>query len=192
MEKNSIISDCKLFVIGGSAGSLDVILKLLPFLRPDLPFPLIVVLHRKSSFDSTLADLLASKTTLSVKEAEDKDTLKPGCIYIAPADYHLLVEKNKTISLNFSEKVNYSRPSIDVTFETAAEAYKTNLVCLLLSGANADGTQGLKGVKKYGGIVIVQNPVTAKVAYMPEQAIADVEVDRIIDASEIEILINSL
>jgi len=179
-------------VIGGSAGGLDIILSVLPLLRSDLPFPLIVVLHRKGRSDSNLSDLLASKTTIPVKEAEDKDKLNDHCIYIAPADYHLLVETNKTLSLDFSEKVNYSRPSIDVTFETAAEAFKTNLVCLLLSGASADGTLGLKAVKKYGGTAIVQSPHTAKVAYMPEHAIADVKVDQIVDAPEIGILINSL
>ena len=192
MEKNSIKNDCQLVVIGGSAGSLDIILSLLPFLRPDLPFPIIIVLHRKTSIDSTLADLFASKTTLCVKEAEDKDLLMPGNIYVAPADYRLLVEKDGTLSLDFSEKVNYSRPSIDVTFDTAAEAFKTKLVCLLLSGASSDGTEGLKVVKKYGGIVMVQNPETARVAYMPEHAIADVEVDQVIDAEGLYHVINSL
>ncbi|WP_018611077.1 chemotaxis protein CheB [Segetibacter koreensis] len=192
MEKSSIRHHCSLLIIGGSAGSLDVILMLLPSLRPGLSFPIIIVLHRKNSFDSTLTDLLASKTTLPVKEAEEKDILTPGIIYVAPADYHLLVEKDGTLSLDYSEKVNYSRPSIDVTFETAAEAFGPELVCLLLSGASADGTEGLKVVKKHDGIVIVQNPVTAKVAYMPQHAIADVVVDRIIDASEIDELVNTL
>lgn len=192
MEKNSIAMECKLFIIGGSAGSLDIILNNLPLLHSGLSFPLIIVLHRKSSADSNLSELLATKTFLKVKEAEDKDILSKGNIYIAPADYHLLVEKDNTLSLDFSEKVNYSRPSIDVTFETAAEAYKSGLVCLLLSGASSDGTEGLKAVKKFGGTVLVQNPLTAKVDYMPRNAIADVEVDHIIDASEIAILINSL
>lgn len=192
MEKNSIISKCSLLVIGGSAGSLDVLLTVLPALRSDLLFPLILVLHRKNNSDSNLSDLLAFKTSLPVKEAEDKDILKPGCIYIAPADYHLLVEKDRTVSLDFSEKVNFSRPSLDVTFETAAEAFGTELAALLLSGASSDGTQGLKAVKKYNGIAAVQNPLTAKVAYMPQQAIAAVEVDHIIDAGKIAFFINSL
>jgi two-component system chemotaxis response regulator CheB len=192
MEKSSITRHCSLLIIGGSAGSLDIILMLLPSLRPGLSFPIIIVLHRKNSFDSTLTDLLASKTMLPVKEAEEKDILTPGFIYVAPADYHLLVEKDRTLSLDYSEKVNYSRPSIDVTFETAAEAFGPELVCLLLSGASADGTEGLKAVKKHDGIVIVQNPVTAKVAYMPQHAISDVAVDRIIDAGEIDELVNTL
>lgn len=181
-----------MLIIGGSAGSLDVILKLLPDLRLDLSFPIIVVLHRKKSSDSVLANIFASKTPLTVKEAEEKDTIAPGCIYIAPADYHLLIEKDYTLSFDFSEKVNFSRPSIDVTFETAAEAYQSELAGLLLSGASGDGTEGLKAVKAYGGTVWVQNPLTAQVAYMPAQAIAGVEVDLIIDPDEIANYINTL
>jgi len=185
-------NNCDLLVIGGSAGSLDIILNVLPDLRLDLPFPVIIVVHRKVSYDSLLANLLNAKTQLFVQEAEEKDTITAGNIYIAPADYHLLIENDHTISLDFSEKVNYSRPSIDVTFDTAADAYRSKLVCLLLSGASADGTQGLKTAKKYGGRVIVQNPNTAKSAYMPETAIAEVEVDIIVDAADIATLINSL
>lgn len=192
MEKNSITNRCGLLIIGGSAGSFDVILELLSYLRTDLPFPVIIVLHRKNNSQSNLTDLFNSKTKLEVKEAEEKETLSAGDVYIAPADYHLLIEKDKTLSLDFSEKVNYSRPSIDVTFETAAEAYGPKLVCMLLSGASSDGTEGLKTVKRYGGTVIVQNPLTAKVGYMPGQAIAGVDVDHIIDEKEIGILINSL
>lgn len=185
-------SECNLFVVGGSAGSLEVILQVLPHIRSDLSFPIIIVLHRKASLDTVLADLFASKTRLMVKEAEEKDVLTPATIYLAPGDYHLLIEKDHTLSLDFSEKVNFSRPSIDVTFESAAEAYGSKVACLLLSGASSDGTEGLKIVKEFGGTVFVQNPLTAEVAYMPEQAIAGVEVDRIADVSEIASIINSL
>jgi len=124
MEKNSIGRSVGLVVIGGSAGSLDVILQMLPFLKADLRLPLIIVLHRKISFDSALTDLFAGKTPLIVKEAEEKEELKAGVIYIAPADYHLLVEANHTLSIDYSERIHYSRPSIDVTFETAADAWQ--------------------------------------------------------------------
>ncbi len=192
MEKDLIKSNCRLFVIGGSAGSLEVLLRVIPLLNTNLSFPVIIVLHRKSSLDSVLTDLFASKTELKVVEAEEKDTLLPGCIYIAPADYHLLVEKDGTVSLDFSEKVNFSRPSIDVTFETAAEAYGRHVACLLLSGASSDGTQGLRLVKSAGGLTIVQSPSTAEIAYMPQHAIAGVEIDTIIDTKDIADLINSL
>lgn len=104
----------------------------------------------------------------------------------------MLIEKDHTISLDFSEKVNFSRPSIDVTFETAAEAFQSELACLLLSGASGDGTEGLKAVKRFGGIVMVQNPETARVGYMPEQAIAAVAVDRIINTDDMARQINLL
>jgi two-component system, chemotaxis family, protein-glutamate methylesterase/glutaminase len=127
MEKNSLIHNCKLLIIGGSAGSLEVILLFLKDLKSTLPFPILLVLHRKSSFDSALTHLISTRTKLPVQEAEEKEQLKPGNIYIAPADYHLLIEKQHTVSLDFSEKIHYSRPSIDITFQTAAEAYGSSL-----------------------------------------------------------------
>lgn len=127
MEKNSIKGGCELLVVGGSAGSLDVILKVLPSIRSNFNIAIVIVLHRKNNFESVLTSLFAAKTSLPVKEAEEKDVIEPGCIYIAPADYHLLVEKNSTFSLDFSEKVNFSRPSIDVTFESAADACGSRL-----------------------------------------------------------------
>jgi two-component system chemotaxis response regulator CheB len=192
MEKDRVDARYSLLVIGGSAGSLEVILKLLATLADRLSLAIIIVMHRKSTADSSFIEFLASRTSHPLKEAEDKDPIVPGYIYIAPADYHLLVEKDKTLSLDFSEKVNYSRPSIDVTFETAAEAYGNSLACLLLSGASVDGTGGLKVVKQLGGLTMVQNPTNAEVAYMPEQAIASVEVDFIVNDSEMAQVINSL
>jgi len=185
-------SSCKLLIIGGSAGSIEIIMNLMPLLRPDLSFPVVIVLHRRSGPDNILTELLASKTKLKVKEAEEKDPLLPGNIYLAPADYHLLIEKDRTLSLDFSEKVNYSRPSIDVTFETAAEACGSSVTCILLSGASSDGTEGLKIVKRYGGKAVVQDPLTAEVAYMPEQAIAGVDVDQIIHTADIAGFVNNL
>src|ERR1700733_10706512 len=122
MEKAGI-SSIKLLVIGGSAGSLDVLLEILPHLRKDLPFAIAVVLHRKKESDSVLNDLLSGRSALPVKEVEDKQRILPATIYLAPADYHLLVEKDGWFAVDASEKVNYSRPSIDVSFESAADAY---------------------------------------------------------------------
>lgn len=192
MEKNSIGRSVGLVVIGGSAGSLDVILQMLPFLKADLRLPLIIVLHRKISFDSALTDLFAGKTPLIVKEAEEKEELKAGVIYIAPADYHLLVEANHTLSIDYSERIHYSRPSIDVTFETAADAFGKGLVGILLSGANADGSEGLKTIRSLGGITVVQNPVTAEIPYMPQQALGTVTVDYVLHSHQIAGFINKL
>jgi two-component system, chemotaxis family, protein-glutamate methylesterase/glutaminase len=192
MEKNSLIHNCELLIIGGSAGSLEVILLFLKDLKSTLSFPILLVLHRKSSFDSALTNLISTRTKLPVQEAEEKEQLKPGNIYIAPADYHLLIEKQHTVSLDFSEKINYSRPSIDITFQTAAEAYGPSLVCILLSGANEDGAAGLVAVKEAGGFIVIQDPLTAEVSYMPEQALKVVKPDKILKGSDLASFINSI
>ncbi|RYD73963.1 MAG: chemotaxis protein CheB [Sphingobacteriales bacterium] len=188
----TLIDNCKALVIGGSAGSLDVLLELFPSLSEKMSFPIILVTHRKSGNDALLTDLLTSRTRLKVNEAEEKDRLLAGNVYIAPADYHLLIEENGTISLDYSEKVNYSRPSIDVTFQSAAEVYKDGLVCILLSGSNADGVEGLKTVKKLGGLVVVQNPKTAIIPYMPQQAVNEVRSAVVLDAGDMADFINKL
>jgi two-component system, chemotaxis family, protein-glutamate methylesterase/glutaminase len=177
-------------VIGGSTGSLDVLLPVLSALQSPLTLSLVVVVHRKNTSNSPLAALLATKTNLPVHEVDDKDLLKPGHIYLAPADYHLLFEKNGTFSLDDSEKVHFSRPSIDVTFESAADVYGAGVVGILLSGANADGTRGLQAIKQAGGISVAQQPTSAQVAYMPQQAIDNAAVDRVLDVPELIEFIN--
>ncbi|WP_421941747.1 chemotaxis protein CheB [Pedobacter sp.] len=183
---------CGAIVIGGSAGSLDVLLEVFPSLRADLKFPIILVVHRKGSSESLLSDLLQSRTALTVLEAEEKSLLEGGKVYIAPADYHLLIEEDHTLSLDYSEKVNYSRPSIDVTFQSAAEVFKSELVCVLLSGSNADGVEGLKTVNNFGGNVVIQNPNTAIMPYMPQQAINAVKPNLVLDSFDMAEYINGL
>lgn len=185
MEKNRIISGCKLLIIGGSAGSLEVLMKILPGLNTLPSFAIVLVLHRKSTEDTTLEELIAIKTNIPVREVEDKTPLLPGYLYVAPSDYHLLFEKNDVLSLDISEKVNYSRPSIDVSFESAAEIYGESLVGLLLSGANADGTEGLLAIKKAGGTTVVQNPESAQMPTMPQNAITYTAPDYILDVEHI-------
>lgn len=175
----------ELLVIGGSAGSLEVILRALQLLKKDLPFAIIIVLHRKPGNDSNLIDLLSSKTKVTVIEANEKELINPGHIYIAPADYHLLIESDRTISLDYSEKINFSRPCIDITFQTAAEVYKSSLACLLLSGASADGVEGLELVKAMNGLTAVQDPKTAEVAFMPQKALDKINVDYIVDGGKV-------
>lgn len=192
MEENRHMKATKALIIGGSAGSLDVLLRVLPHLKPDIGFPIIIVVHRKQGTDSLLTDLLAYRTPLHVKEVDEKEKIMAGNIYIAPSDYHLLIEKDFTFSLDYSEKVNYSRPSIDVTFHSAADTYGKGLVCLLLSGSNADGVVGLISAKTYGGITLVQDPASAQVTYMPEQAISRADVTAILKIEEMAPYINSL
>lgn len=181
----------KLAVIGGSAGSLEVLLQVLPDLRPGLPFAIVIVVHRKSA-ESILAELLAARTRLPVKEVEDKEPVHPGTIYIAPADYHTLLEGNGSLSLDCSEKVNWSRPSIDVTFETAADVYGSTVLGLLLSGANHDGVAGLQRIREHGGRVWVQDPATAQVAYMPQGAVDARIADRLLAPADMAAALNQL
>lgn len=183
---------CEAFIIGGSAGSLEVLLKILPLINPAINFPIVIVIHRKHGADSLLPDLLSGRTSLRVKEVDEKEALVAGTIYIAPSDYHLLIEQDRTFSLDYSEKINYSRPAIDVTFQTAAEVYKEKLACLLLSGSNSDGVNGLKSVKHWGGMALIQDPKSAQVAYMPAQAQANVKIDKVLSVEDIAEFINLL
>ena len=175
MKKNGTKYD--LLVIGGSAGSLSIVLKIIPLLEKQMNLCVIIIFHRKSTEETTLLDVLSTRTNYIVKETDDKDPITPGVVYIAPADYHVLIEKDMTITLDYSEKINYSRPSIDVTFETAAEVFGEKLICMLLSGANADGVQGLISARKTGAFIVVQDPASAEVPYMPQFAVNNVAVD---------------
>lgn len=185
MEESKIISGCKALLIGGSAGSLEVLIEVLPKLEQLNSFALIIVLHRKSGEDNLLENLISIKTAIPIMEVEDKVPVEPGYIYIAPSDYHMLFEKDETISLDTSEKVNYSRPSIDVAFESAADVYGPSLAAILLSGANADGTAGLQAIKEAGGVTVVQKPDSAEVAYMPGYAIENMSPDLVLDIKQI-------
>lgn len=187
-----MMETCEAFIIGGSAGSLDVLLKVLPALSAALSFPIIIVLHRKPGKDKLLTDLFSSRARVEVKDIEEKDEILPGTIFLAPSDYHLLIEENKTFSLDASDKINYSRPSIDVTFESASLVYKEKLFCLLLSGSNADGTDGLLEVKSRGGKVLIQDPLTATSSYMPEHARQNLVVDYTLKPEEIAAFLNNL
>ena len=187
MEKNSID---KLFVIGGSSGSLEVLLSVFPQVKKLQKAAIIIVLHRKNSWDSILTEIFSLRTTLKIKEAEEKEKIETGCIYIAPADYHLLVENDGSLSLDASEKINYSRPSIDVCMETAAEAFGEKVTGILLSGANADGVKGLLAIKSNGGYTIAQQPNTAMVDYMPKQAIEKGAASAVLTPNEIAAFIS--
>ncbi|RUT71349.1 chemotaxis protein CheB [Flavobacterium cupreum] len=185
MAEDKINAKCKLVIIGGSAGSLNALMQILPELSVLNSFALVIVLHRRGTDDMTLEELIKIKTEVPVKIIEDKEPLLPGFLYVAPSNYHLLFEKNETISLDTSEKVNYSRPSIDVSFESAAEIYGDSLVGILLSGSNSDGTEGLKMIQKAGGIIIVQDPESADMPFMPNNAIVHTTPDYILNTDEI-------
>ncbi|KAA5532159.1 chemotaxis protein CheB [Taibaiella lutea] len=190
MEKDDLKKATKCVVIGGSAGSIKPLLQILSKLKASLDFPVIVILHRKNDPRSSLETLLNNGCALPVKEGEDKETLKNGIVYVAPSDYHLLIENDHSLSLDASEKVLWSRPSIDVTFLSAAEVYKKNLLGILLSGANNDGSVGLERIKNMGGKTVVQSPDNAEMPAMPLSAINIFKPDYVLKDSEIAAVIN--
>jgi two-component system, chemotaxis family, protein-glutamate methylesterase/glutaminase len=192
MEKKNMTPTIQLIIIGGSSGSLKVTLELLDLLRPDFNIPVLMVFHRNNQQGSLLTELLSLKTRIIVKEVEDKEPILKGKIYLAPQDYHVLVESDKIFSLDYSEKINFSRPSIDVSYISGAEVYKKHLLCILLSGANADGAEGLKKAKLNNGTTIVQDPEEADVPYMPQQAMLKSPIDHTLNTSGIAAFMNKL
>lgn len=169
MEKGEI-DNAKILLVTGSAGSFSFVMKLIEsFISRNIVY--IIIQHRRSGTEPILLELIRNRTTLPVSEIEDKEPIKPGQVYLAPPNYHLLFENRNTFSLDNSEKVNYCRPSFDVTFESAADVFGADTTAILLSGANADGAAGMLKIKQAGGITIVQDPVEALVDYMPQQAI---------------------
>lgn len=191
MAQNDLSAGYDAIVIGGSAGSLEPIIQILEGLERK-NFAILLILHRKISYDSLLTEVLSGRSLFTVKEAEEKEPIVKGTVYIAPADYHLLIEKDHSISLDDSEKVNFSRPSIDVSFESAAEIYGSRLIGIVLSGGNFDGAEGLKRIREEGGLCIVQRPDSATVAVMPVQALTEVKADQVLNPKEIASFINTL
>jgi len=161
----------KVITIGASYGGMEAIRMFLQNLPDNFKIPIAIVLHIGNNRINSYLSVLNTKTQFRVKEAEEKEFLKPKKVYFAPPNYHLLIEENLSFSLSTDAKVNYSRPSIDVLFETAAWSLKDNLCSILLTGSNSDGTNGLETVKNCGGITFVQDPDTAHAKTMPESAI---------------------
>ncbi len=178
----------QLIVIGCSLGGMRATQIILSSLSRDFCVPIVIAQHRHRKSDEGLPAYLRRQTKLPVVDAEDKQWIESGKVYLAPADYHLLIERNGTrgeLSLSVDEAVRYSRPSIDVLFESAADAYKDRLVGIVLTGANEDGSRGAKRIKARGGTVIVQDPATAEAPTMPQATIDAVQVDRILRLEEI-------
>lgn len=179
-------------VIGGSAGALDALQSILPSLARGFALPIAVVLHMLPGRPSGLASVLGGSTALFVKEAEDKEAMSAGTLYLASPGYHLLVEKDRRFALSVDEPVHFSRPSIDVLFESAADAFGKALIGVLLSGANEDGARGLFGIRQAGGLTIVQAPETAAAPPMPEAALRLGAANHILDLAAIGELLRAL
>ena len=179
-------------VIGVSAGGINAMEKILPRLPEGFHLPLIIVQHISPHSDNFMVKHFNSISNITVKEAEEKEKITPGVAYFAPANYHLLIEDDYTFSLSVEDKVNFSRPSIDVLFETAVYVYCSSLVGIILTGANNDGSRGLKMIKDCGGLTIVQNPETAEVSAMPEAALKATTVDYSLNLEEIASFLTGL
>lgn len=166
-------------VVGTSLGGLYALQVILASLPEDFSPAMVIVQHREPGSSDTLREILQRHSVLPVHEAEDKEAILPGHIYLAPADYHLLLEPGYFI-LSTVAPVNYARPAIDVLFESAADSYGKEVVGVILTGMNNDGAQGLAAIKQRGGLALVQDPATAEAPTMPEAALASTPVDRIL------------
>lgn len=176
--------DFKIVVIGASLGGLNALDVILAGLPSNLPAAVVLAQHRHKSSDGELVSFLQEKSLLPVVEAEDKQPIIPGKVYLAPADYHLLLEAGY-FALSTDAPVTYARPSIDVLFESAADAYGTQIIGIILTGASSDGAKGLAKIQAYGGTVIVQQPASAECRVMPEAAIQAVKMPKILPLAEI-------
>jgi len=160
-------NDFEAVVIGASAGALDALSNILPALPRGYPLPVIIVVHLPPDKKSILAELMRTKCSMNVHEAEDKDAIEPGTIYFAPPDYHLLIEDKKNFALSSDEPDLFSRPSINILFESAAHVFGSKLFGIILTGANEDGARGLRAIVAAGGNAIIQQPEQAHAATMP-------------------------
>jgi two-component system chemotaxis response regulator CheB len=179
-------------VIGASAGGVEALGHILPQLTESLRVPVVIVLHLPQQRPSLLVEVFAPKCRCAVREAQDKEPLSAATVYFAPPDYHLLIDQGPALALSADPEVNFSRPSIDVLFESAADVFGPRLAAVVLSGANDDGAEGVRMVRRSGGVVIVQRPDTALARAMVEAAIAAVPPDWVMTVTEIGALLATL
>ena len=175
----------ELIVMGCSMGGMRATEIILGALPADFPLPIVLVQHRYRTSNELLPSILRRHTQLSVVDADDRQQIHQGTVYLAPADYHLFVERGGELRLSVDARVEYSRPSIDVLFESASDAYQQALIGVVLTGANSDGANGAALIKKRGGFVVVQDPETAEAPEMPSAAIAKTRVDRVLPLDRI-------
>jgi two-component system, chemotaxis family, protein-glutamate methylesterase/glutaminase len=178
--------------IGTSAGGIDALSVLLPGLPRTLRPAVFVVIHLPRERPSLLVDVFQPKCAVPVREAQDKDLVEPGTVYFAPPDYHLLIDRGPQLALSADDLVNFSRPSVDVLFESAADVYSDRLLGIILTGASRDGALGLDAVRRAGGRTVVQRPDTAQVPIMIESALQRGPVDYVLPLEEIAALLRTL
>jgi two-component system chemotaxis response regulator CheB len=185
MKKINLNNSYKAVVIGGSAGSFQGVVKILSQLPKGFPLPIIMALHRLKHVRNGFVEALSIKSVVQVTEPNDKETIKKGSVYLAPANYHMSVELGNNFALSTEEMVNNSRPAIDITLSSCAFVYKEKLLGILLSGANRDGALGMKHIHERGGTTIVQEPTECMIDTMPKAALAATNIDHIMRIDQI-------
>jgi two-component system chemotaxis response regulator CheB len=173
-------------VIGASAGGVEILSVLLSVIPSGCRVSFFIVIHIPRERPSLLPELFANRCALPVREAEDKEPVQPGTVYFAPPDYHMLVDRGPALALSGDEPVHFSRPSIDVLFDSAADIYGERLMGVILTGANQDGAEGLAAVARAGGRSVVQDPSSAAVAYLPEAALQGGPVDAVLSIEQLQ------
>ena len=181
----------EIVVVGASTGGLKALQVLLSGLSAEFSLPIVIVQHRGKDMETGLCEFLARSSRLPVTEPDDKEPLLPGHAYLAPRDYHLLVQSG-SFALSTELPVGFARPSIDVLFESAADEYQERAIGVILTGANRDGARGLAAIKAQGGLTLVEDPVTAACREMPDAAINLTKVDRVLPLQEIALGLNKL
>ena len=179
-------------VIGTSAGGIEALAALLPALPAGTRASVFVVIHLPRDSRSLLVEIFQPRCALPVREASDKEPVEPGAIYVAPPDYHLLIDSGPALALSIDAPVHHSRPAIDVLFESAADVYRTRLLGIVLTGGNEDGAAGLAAVRRAGGLALVQDPQEAQVRAMPEAALARVAAADVLTLARIAALLGTL
>ena len=178
--------DIDAVAIGASAGGVEVLSVLLSALPASCRASFFIVVHIPRERPSLLADVFGAKCALPVREAEDKEPVQPGTVYFAPPDYHLLLDRGPVLALSSDEPVHFSRPSIDVLFDSAADIYGERLLGLILTGANQDGAEGLAAVGRAGGRTVVQEPSGAAVPFLPEAALQEGPVEFVLSLAQLQ------
>jgi two-component system, chemotaxis family, protein-glutamate methylesterase/glutaminase len=179
------MSQPPLIAVGASWGGMHAISSLLEGIREHRELSIVIAQHRHPESGGELASTFQLHSSLRVRDAEDKQAVEPGNVYLAPPDYHLLVEREGTLALSTDERVNFARPSIDVLFDSVADAYGPRCIGIVLTGANEDGAAGLRRIKELGGMAIVQDPSDAERPEMPTAAIAAADADAVLPLAEI-------
>ena len=182
----------KMIVIGVSAGGTDALCEIFTTLPASFPLPVAVVQHLHPEQDGYMLEHLNKTWLINVKEAIDKTAIEKANVYFAPPNYHLLIEDENTFALSVDEKVCYARPSIDVLFKSAADVYGESVLAIILTGANSDGTEGIKYIKKKGGMTIAQDPDEAYSPIMPQSAIDTGKIDKVLTLKEISNILHRI